>query len=141
MRSIPLKFLILPGLLVMGIVLLLATQPAAARVRLQAPDGGSAVWFFRSCDDFQGKEVAGWRVAPDPADPRRQTLLVAVQTAYPGDRLTCDIHLANDGSVAIDLGSALPGIEQRSDELAGGRGDPFAKQVFRTLRRSGHRRA
>lgn len=51
----------------------------------------------------------------------------------------CGEAFADDGGRAIDFGSALPPIEQGSDELAKDRGDPLAEQPLRAFRGGGHR--
>lgn len=63
------------------------------------------VWFFRSCDDpeVECKDVGTWTVEPDPADPKRETLLVAIGNAYPSHQLYCDLHLANNGSIPVKV--------------------------------------
>lgn len=63
------------------------------------------VWFFRSCDDpeAEGKDVGTWTVVPDPADPKRETLLVAIGNGYPSYEVYCELHLANNGTIPVKV--------------------------------------
>jgi hypothetical protein len=104
-RSAMLKYCSLPFirlivLILAGVAALIAAQPTAAGVDLNA-NYGEALWFFRACQPEPLGDTATWRVDLNPVAPNRRSLRVQVENAYPGYQLVCELHFANTGQFSI----------------------------------------
>ncbi len=83
--------------------LVLSTFQADSAIGLECTAGGQAVWFYRSCRDFETHDVASWSVELDRSSQQR-SLLAGMSNGYPGYRVQCELHLANTGQVPLSIG-------------------------------------
>jgi len=84
--------------------LLVRSSPTSAHIELRAGTG-SAVWFFRACNDVETTDVAVQTVALDTTKYGQKSLRINIGNAYPGYQLRCELYLANNGNKPIQVNS------------------------------------